>query len=73
VRALEKDCGCSVLSQSGAETELLCPRSRLSEVIAVLRGKGFKPPVAAERTDYVFAEVNRLTDRLKHALKRSPG
>jgi ATP phosphoribosyltransferase len=71
VRALEKDCGCSALSRSGAETVVLCPRSRLSEVVAVLRAKGFKAPVAAEHADYVFAEINRLTDRLKQALKRS--
>jgi ATP phosphoribosyltransferase len=73
VRALEKDCGCSVLSQSGAETELLCPRSRLSEVVAALRSHDFTAPVAAEHTDYVFGEINLLTDRLKQALKRSSG
>jgi ATP phosphoribosyltransferase len=70
VQSLEKDCGCSVLLQNGAEHVLLCPRSRLSEAVGLLRGKGVHVPVAAERADYVFAEVNQLTNRLRQALKR---
>ena len=70
VQALKQDYGCSVLLKNGAEHLLLCPRSRLSEAVGFLRGKGIDASVAAERSDYVFAEVNQLGDRLRQALKR---
>ena len=70
VQALKIDCGCSLLLQNGAEHVLLCPRNRLSEAVAVLRGKGVDASVAAERADYIFGEVNQLTTRLRQALKR---
>ena len=70
VRMLEKDCGCSVLQQNGAEQVLLCPRGRLSEAVGLLRAKGIHVSVSADHADYVFAEVNRLADRLRQALKK---
>jgi ATP phosphoribosyltransferase len=70
VHSLQRDCGCSVLLKNGAEHVLLCPRSRLSETVSLLRAKGVHASVAAEHADYVFAEVNQLADRLRQALKR---
>ena len=70
VQALKTDCGCSQLPQDGADQVFLCPRSRLSEAVALLRTKGIHASVAAERADYIFGEVNQLTNRLRQALKR---
>ncbi len=70
VQSLKTDCGCSLLRQNGAEQVLLCPRNRLSEAVALLRAKGVHASVAAERSDYIFGEVNQLTNRLRQALKR---
>jgi hypothetical protein len=58
------------LLQNGAEQVLLCPRSRLSEAVGLLRAKGVHASVEAERADYIFGEVNQLTNRLRQALKR---
>ena len=70
VKSLEQDYGCSVVLKNGADHLLLCPRNRLSETVGLLRSKGVHASVAAEHADYVFAEVNRLAERLRQALKR---
>ena len=69
VQALKQDYGCSVLLQNGSEHVLLCPRSRLSEAVGFLRGKGIDASAVADRADYVFAEINQLGNRLRQALK----
>jgi ATP phosphoribosyltransferase len=69
VQALKQDYGCSPLLQNGTEHVLLCPRSRLSEAVGFLRGKGIDASAVADRADYVFAEVNQLGNRLRQALK----
>lgn len=70
VQALKTESGCALLLQNGAEHVLICPRKRLSEAVALLRAKGVQASVAAEQTDYIFGEVNQLTNRLRQALKR---
>lgn len=69
VQALTQDYGCSPLLQNGSEHVLLCPRSRLSEAVGFLRGRGIDASAVADRADYVFAEVNQLGNRLRQALK----
>ncbi len=59
-----------VLLKPGRSNVLLCPRKRLSEPVALLPGKGVHASVAAEQPDYIFGEVNQLTNRLRQALKR---
>jgi ATP phosphoribosyltransferase len=70
--ALEKTVGAAVLSRpaSGAEGEyaVLCPRPRLMEAIAALRGHAADSAVTAQNVDYVFEGGNGLYDRLLQAL-----
>ena len=68
-QALKQDYGCSPLLHNGSEHVLLCPRSRLSEAVGFLRGKGIDASAVADRADYVFAEINQLGNRLRQALK----
>ena len=68
---LSKETGCTVLirGQGKAETTILCPREKLSEVVALLRAKRIGAPLAAELADYVFANGNLLIHRLQRALQ----
>jgi ATP phosphoribosyltransferase len=65
--------GCTLLSQPGkanATHVILCRRERLSDALEVLRGHGVEGAVAAEPVDYVFNDVNPLTQGLRTRLKR---
>lgn len=68
--SLTKTAGCKVLSKSGGDVTMLCPRDRLSDAVAYLRGKRVESPLAAEPTDYVFSNGNPLMQALRAALKR---
>lgn len=65
-----KEAGCTVISRNGGETQILCPRERLSDAIGLLRAKGVESAIGAEAADYVFAEANPPMQRLRAALKR---
>jgi ATP phosphoribosyltransferase len=68
--SLTKGAGCAVVSRQGSETQILCPRDRLSDAVGLLREKGVKSAIGAEAPDYVFAEANPPMQRLIAALKR---
>jgi len=67
--ALAKSANCSVLTRAGEETSILCPRDKLSDAMALLRGKGVANAVAAAPADYVFTGGDPLMARLRAALK----
>ncbi|HYM18037.1 MAG TPA: ATP phosphoribosyltransferase [Micropepsaceae bacterium] len=72
VAALEKKTGSTILALSDGKkggSTLLCPRDRLSDVVAFFRGEGLDAPVAVEPADYVYARANPLMQRLTAALK----
>jgi ATP phosphoribosyltransferase len=66
--ALAKSANCSVLTRAGEEISILCPRDKLSDAMALLRGKGVANAVAAAPADYVFTGGDPLMTRLRAAL-----
>lgn len=69
-KQLERQTGATVLSRSTAgDYSILCPRDKLMEAVAMLRGQGCKGGVTVEDVQYVFEENDAIFARLQKALQ----